>query len=168
MNFTITTLGESLADYLAPVLPDVQYNEDPAQQGVDCPCFFLQQRYAYTDRRRSTRGMFLQRIGLDLTYLEDYNLPDLQRRYLAAAEALDLEMGTIPYSDGETVGTVQLHTYERSWNIDLDALHYKFELQEIVIEPPAAEVKMQAIAEYNAEVIPNDGKQETADAANRV
>jgi hypothetical protein len=75
-------------------------------------------------------------------------------------------MGTIPYSDGETVGAVQLHTYERSWAIDLDALHYKFELQEVVFVPPADQIKMQTIADYNAEVIPNDGKQATADAAN--
>ena len=166
MNYTVTTIARSLANYLSPVLPGVTFYEDPNQQDSQMPAAFLQQRYSYLERR--TGGRWLRRIGLDLTYLEDYNLPDLQRRYLAAAEALDLAMGTIPYSDGETVGTVQLHTYERSWNIDLDALHYKFELQEVVIEPPADEVKMQAIAEYNAEVIPNDGKQETADAANRV
>lgn len=149
MNFTITTLGESLADYLAPVLPDVQYNEDPAQQGVDCPCFFLQQRYAYTDRRRSTRGMFLQRIGLDLTYLEDYNLPDLHQRYLAAAGALDTVMETIEYTDGD--GTALLRTYERQWTIDEDALHYKFELQ-VWVSLPEAAVKMQTM-DYDEEVV---------------
>ena len=149
MNFTITTLGESLADYLAPVLPDVQYNEDPAQQGVDCPCFFLQQRYAYTDRRRSTRGMFLQRIGLDLTYLEDYNLPDLHQRYLAAAGALDTVMETLEYTDGD--GTALLRTYERQWTIDEDALHYKFELQVWVFLPETA-VKMQTM-DYDEEVV---------------
>lgn len=149
MNFTITTLGESLADCLAPVLPDVQYNEDPAQQGVDCPCFFLQQRYAYTDRRRSTRGMFLQRIGLDLTYLEDYNLPDLHQRYLAAAGALDTVMETIEYTDGD--GTALLRTYERQWTIDEDALHYKFELQ-VWVSLPEAAVKMQTM-DYDEEVV---------------
>lgn len=149
MNFTITTLGESLADYLAPVLPDVQYNEDPAQQGVDCPCFFLQQRYAYTDRRRSTRGMFLQRIGLDLTYLEDYNLPDLHQRYLAAAGVLDTVMETIEYTDGD--GTALLRTYERQWTIDEDALHYKFELQ-VWVSLPETAVKMQTM-DYDEEVV---------------
>lgn len=34
MNFTLTALAESLAAYLAPVLPGVQMLEDPAQQGV--------------------------------------------------------------------------------------------------------------------------------------
>lgn len=149
MNFTITTLGESLADYLAPVLPDVQYNEDPAQQGVDCPCFFLQQRYAYTDRRRSTRGMFLQRIGLDLTYLEDYNLPDLHQRYLAAAGALDTVMETIEYTDG--TDAAQLRTYDRQWTIDEDALHYKFELQ-VWVSLPEPAVKMQTM-DYDEEVV---------------
>ena len=164
MNYTVTTIARSLANYLSPVLPGVTFYEDPNQQDSQMPAAFLQQRYSYLKRR--TGGRWLRRIGLDLTYLEDYNLPDLQQRYLAAAEALDLVMGTIPYSDGETVGTVQLHTYEREWSVDLDALHYKFELQEVVFVPAADQIKMQTIADYNAEVIPNDGKQATADAAN--
>ena len=44
MNFTITTLARSLAEYLAPFLPGVQMLEDPAQQGVEPPCMFIQQR----------------------------------------------------------------------------------------------------------------------------
>lgn len=38
MNFTITTLARSLAEYLAPILPGAQMLEDPAQQGVEPPC----------------------------------------------------------------------------------------------------------------------------------
>ena len=81
--FTITTVARSLADYLAPVLPGVTFYEDPNQQASVMPCAFLQQRCAYLVLR--TGGRWLRRIGLDLTYLEDYNLADLQRRYQQTA-----------------------------------------------------------------------------------
>ncbi len=127
MIFTVKTVARSLADYLAPYLPGVTLYEDPNQQGTRCPAMFLQQRYAHTEKRLD--GCYLRRIGLDLTYLEDYNLPDLQRRYLAAAEALDLVMDTFPYTDGGAEAGTLIRTYDREWTVDLDALHYKFELR---------------------------------------
>lgn len=133
MNFTITTLASSLAAYLSPSFPGVSFYEDPNQQGTKAPCLFLQQRYNYPKLRQD--GRRLLQIGLDLTYLVDYNLPNLQRLYLAAAETLDQLMETFPYSDGTTEGTTLLRTYDREWRIDLDALHYKFELKVWVTMP---------------------------------
>ena len=98
MTFTLSAVARSLAEALAPVLPGVAFYEDPNQQDSQMPCAFLQQRYAYMELRPGKR--WLRRIGLDLTYLEDYHRPDLQRRYQAAAEALDLVLETFPYSDG--------------------------------------------------------------------
>ena len=148
MNFTISTIASSLAAYLAPTMPGVAMYEDPNQQGTQPPCMFLQQRYSYTKLRQN--GRWLRQIGLDLTYLEDYNLPNMQQLYQAAAEALDLVMETFPYSDGTTEGTTLLRTYNREWRIDLDALHYKFELQVWVTLPETA-TPMQTM-DYNAEV----------------
>ena len=142
MNYTVTTIARSLANYLSPVLPGVTFYEDPNQQDSQMPAAFLQQRYSYLERR--TGGRWLRRIGLDLTYLEDYNRPDLQQRYQRAGETLDLLMETFPYSDGETAGTILLRAHEREWRIDLDALHYRFELLERVSIPEAV-VKMQAM-----------------------
>ena len=147
MNFTVSTIAKSLADYLAPTLPGVTMYEDPNQQGSEPPMMFLQQRYSYITRETGT-DWFLRRIGLDLTYLLDYNLPDMQRQYQQAAEALDLVMETFPYSDGAE--TTPLRTYEREWRIDLDALHYRFELRERV-KIPRPEVKMQKM-DYDEEV----------------
>lgn len=148
MNFTISTIASSLAAYLAPTMPGVTMYEDPNQQGTQPPCMFLQQRYSYTKLRQN--GRWLRQIGLDLTYLEDYNLPNMQQLYQAAAEALDLVMETFPYSDGTTEGTTLLRTYNREWRIDLDALHYKFELQ-VWVTLPETETPMQTM-DYNAEV----------------
>lgn len=97
MTFTISAVAKSLADYLAPYFPGVTFYEDPNQQDSRPPMLFLQQRYAYIQPRRQS-GYFLRRIGLELTYLLDYNLPNLQQLYQQAAESLDLAMETFPYS----------------------------------------------------------------------
>lgn len=148
MNFTISTIAQSLAAYLAPILPGVTMYEDPNQQGTEPPCMFLQQRYSNTKLRQN--GRFLRQIGLDLTYLEAYNLPNLQELYQQAAEALDQVMETFPYTDGTSEGTTLLRTYEREWRIDLDAMHYKFELQ-VWVELPQSENLMETMT-YNEEV----------------
>lgn len=116
MNFTISTIAKSLADYLTPLFPGVTFYEDPNQQDSKPPMMFLQQRYAHIEPRRNN-GYYLRRIGLDLTYLLDYNLPNMQQLYQQAAERLDLLMETFPYSDG--TDTTLLRTYDREWRIDL-------------------------------------------------
>lgn len=141
MNFTISTIAKSLADYLAPSFPGVAFYEDPNQQDSKPPMMFLQQRYAHIEPRRNN-GYYLRRIGLDLTYLVDYNLPDLQQQYQRAAEQLDLRMETVPYSDGTDAAL--LRTYDREWRIDLDALHYKFELR-VWVTIPEDGVKMETM-----------------------
>ena len=141
MNFTLETVARSLADYLAETLPGCTWYEDPNQQDSRMPCAFLQQRYANTVLQ--TGGRWLRTIGLDLTYLEDYNLPDLQRRYQSAAEALDLVMEAFPYQDGAG-NTTLLRTYDRDWRIDLDAMHYKFELK-VLVSLPEQDPKMRQL-----------------------
>lgn len=157
MTFTVSTIAKSLADYLAPVLPGVAMYEDPNQQGSQPPCMFLQTRY--NRLHLETGGYWLRTLGLDLTYLLDYNLPDLQQRYQAAAEALDLVMETFPYSDKQAGEHVLVRTHDRNWRIDLDALHYQFEVRERVSIPEAA-VKMQTM-DLNEEVKHDEQTQNT-------
>ena len=116
MNLTVSTISKSLADYLAPILPGVAMYEDPNQQGSQPPCMFLQVRYGRLTKEMS--GFWVRRLGLDLVYLLDYNLP-----------------GAEP---------VLLRTYDREWNIDLNELHYKFELRERV-NTPEQFAKMQTM-----------------------
>lgn len=148
MNLTVTTIAKSLAGYLAPHFPGVTFYEDPNQQGSQPPMMFLQTR---TNRLLLETGGFWRRIlGVDLIYLLEYNLPDLQRRYQAAGETLDLLMEAFPYSDGTPDGTVLLRTHDREWNIDLDELHYRFEVRERVALPQE-HVKMETM-DYEPEV----------------
>lgn len=148
MNFTISTIAQSLADYLATSFPGVTFYENPNQQGTQTPCMFLQQRYSYIKVKTSNR--FLRQIGLDLTYLVDYNLPNMQQIYQQAAESLDQVMDTFPYTDGTTEETALLRTYNREWRIDLDAMHYKFELQ-VWVDVPITEVPMETM-DYSEDV----------------
>ena len=148
MNLTVSTISKSLADYLAPVFPGVTFYEDPNQQDSRPPMMFLQTR---TNRLTlETGGYWLRTLGVDLVYLLEYNLPNLQQLYQAAGEQLDLLMETLPYSDGTTEGTVLLRAYEREWNIDLDELHYRFEIRERV-SVPETYPKMQTM-DYDEEV----------------
>lgn len=146
MNFTVSTIAASLAAYLSPLFPGVTFYENPNQQGTNPPCMFLQQRYSYMKRRIS--GQWLRTIGLDLTYLEDYNLPNMQQLYQAAAETLEIALDSFPYSDGTSTTTVL--TYDRDSRIDLDAMHYKFEVR-VIVELPETETPMQTMT-YNEEV----------------
>lgn len=127
MTFTLTTLARSLANYLSPTLPGFTFYEDPNQQHLDPPCAFLQTRYGRWEQE--VGGYWIRTLGLDLTCLEDYNLPDLQQRYQRTAEALDEVMALFPYSDGSDKSPVLLRAHDRDWRIDLDVLHYKFELR---------------------------------------
>lgn len=148
MNFTVSTISKSLADYLATSFPGVTFYEDPNQQGSKPPMMFLQTR---TNRLTLETGGYWRRImGIDLVYLLEYNLPNLQQLYQTAGEQLDLLMETFPYSDGTTEGTVLLRTYDREWNIDLDELHYRFEIRERV-SIPQEYAKMQTM-DYNEDM----------------
>lgn len=147
MNFTISTIASSLAAYLEPLFPGITFYENPNQQGTQAPCMFLQQRYSYI--KVKTAGRFLRQIGLDLTYLVDYNLPNMQELYQAAAEQLDMVMETFPYSDGSDDETALLRTYDREWRIDLDAMHYKFELQ-VWVNVPEKITPMESIGYQEA------------------
>ena len=130
MTFTIKTLANSIATHLVELFPDVTFYEDPNQQGTQCPACFIQLMNSEVKLQR--QGWLLRTLRLDLTYLEDYNLPDLQRRYQEASEVLDLNFETFLYSDGKE--EAMLRTYNRQAVIDLDALHYKFDLQ-LWLEP---------------------------------
>lgn len=124
MIFSLDYISKSLANYLAPYFPGLTFYSDPVQQALNCPCAFLQVKNTNVSRRIHNR--IYREIYLDLTYLEDYNLVDLQQRYRKAAGILDGCMDSFPLSDGEN--SITLLAYNRQWRIDLDALHYNFVL----------------------------------------
>lgn len=149
MTFTMPALSRSLADYLAPSLPDVSFYADPNQQGTASRALFLRQTNARITKQ--VGGRFLRRLGLDLVYLEQLNSVDAETRLQAAADVLDQRLETFPYSSGEEKA-VLLRTYERNWEISDSTLHYKFDLQLwLTYEEDAA--LMMSIQELNMEVV---------------
>ena len=146
MTFATANLAASLAAYLAPYFPGVTFYPGPNQQGTEPPCMFLQQRYNYPDLQQDGRRRL--RIGLDLAYLLDYNLPHMQLQYQEAADTLNVVMETFQYSDG--ADTALLRTYDKEARIDLDALHYKFEVR-VWVSLPETPVMMQTM-DYTEDV----------------
>lgn len=147
MNFTASTIAQSLSDYLAPALPGVAFYQGPIPQDAQPPCVFLQQSAARV--RPGQGGRQLRQFSLDLAYMLDPALPDLQRLYQQAAETLDEVMETFPYTDGQS--TTLLHTYDREWEIDQNVMHYRFGLQVWVARPQTV-VTMETM-DYIPEVI---------------
>lgn len=146
MTFATANLAASLAAYLAPYFPGVTFYTGPNQQGTLPPCMFLQERYSYPELQQDGRRRI--RVGLDLAYLLDYNLPNMQLQYQEAADTLNVVMETFPYSDG--TDTALLRTYDKESRIDLDALHYKFEVR-VWVSLPETPVMMQTM-DYTEDV----------------
>lgn len=147
MTYTNETLAKSLAAHLAPLFPGVTFYEDPTQQSISLPSMYLQVRSSKISL--SVNDRYLRTIALDLVYLEDFNLPNLQQKYSKAGETLDYNMETFNYTDG--TDTAKLRTYERNARIDLDACHYYFELR-LWVRPVKTGTPMQTMT-YQEEIL---------------
>jgi hypothetical protein len=148
MNYAVDKFAKSLAAYLSDLIPGITFYEDPRQQKTKLPAMFLQ--LMSSDIKPLVGGRLRLTLRFDLTCLEDYNLPDLQMRYQATSQVLDLTMETFPYSDGEEEGL--LRTYNRQAQIDLDALHYKFDLQLTLTKEEARDLINSILLRFRVEV----------------
>ena len=151
LEFTHETLAQSLAGYLAPVLPESTFYQDPTQQHTKTPCLFVQQRSCTIVPMQGGRER--HNLGMELTYLEQGNQTDQFRRYEAVAHRLDEVMDLIPYTNqqGETA---LLRTFQRSWELDKEGLHYRFSLA-VMVQKPEQTVKMGKM-HYQEEVEPGE------------
>lgn len=149
MIFTMRDLTRSMAGYLAPDLPGVNFYDNPNQQGTKLPAMFLQRTRAKIAMKMG--GRFLRQLGLDLVCLVDYDQVDMDDQYTRIADTLDERMETFPYSGGEDGKSILLRTYERNWNIQDDALHYKFDLK-LWVSHSEDDVLMRSIQAYHEEV----------------
>lgn len=148
MTFTMQALTRSLADYLAPALPGFTFYDNPNQQGTKTPAVFLQRTRAKITKRLG--GRFLRQLGLDLVCLVEYDLPDMEDQYTAAADVLDELLDTFPYRGGEDESAL-LRTCERNWYIQDNALHYKFDLK-LWVSRGEDDALMRSIQSYTEEV----------------
>ena len=108
-----------------PAVPGADVLPGPGAAGLKMPLrLFAAEKLQ--DLGRLGRRQYRE-IQLDLTYLVDYNLPNMQQLYQQAAAILDENLNSFPYV-GDGTGEAVFLTYDRQWRIDLDALHYNFAL----------------------------------------
>ena len=155
MIYTLTQISKSLASYLAPYFEDVTFYEDPIVQVENLPVMFLQTRSASIEK--GTAGYYIWTLRLDLVYLLPMNGPELQRQYETAAEILDIVMDHFPYIAPDE-STAIVHAENRNWTIDLNELHYKFDIQTRVSKQDIGTL-MQSLAQ---DVEVKDGQEKRA------
>lgn len=152
MNYTIQNILSSVAKYLRKTFQDE--NEKPLYPvytsptaNTAFPCFFvfpMNPTFSDVIDDRSIRD-----IPLDIVFVQQRNIPDANDQLYSIAETIEETIDLLPYTDGED--TVPLHTYDRSWSIEDQELHYKITLRQRV-SLPRSETLMQTMEDANVEV----------------
>jgi hypothetical protein len=125
-KISIPAINGALADVLAKLLPGVTVRDNPSQQNAALPSVHIIYM-PHSGIRKQVGGRHIRKLFADLVYLDDFNLTDLFNRYTKVAEILDANLETFPVTqDGVTFF---LRTHERTWAVELSALHYKFHLE---------------------------------------
>lgn len=128
-EITLAALNLAIAGAVKEALPEVTVYDNPNQQGSDLPCVVINYRNSSAvDKQIGNR--FLRTVKYDLVYLEEYNLPDLNDRFLRAADALDERMELFSFP-----GANPIRTLNRNWFVELAALHYQFDVKARVSLP---------------------------------
>ena len=78
----------------------------------------------------------------------------MQQLYQAAVDTLNVVMETFTYSDGTDM--TLLRTYDKEPRIDLDGMHYKFEVR-VWASLPETPVYMQTM-DYSEDVLNGQGQ----------
>lgn len=129
MTYTLSGVNQAIAAAVKGALPEVTVYDNPNQQNTVLPAAFLTYRGEQgMDDQIGNRWM--QKLRFDLCYQVEYNLPDLLDQYRTAAEFLDYAMDSVLYA-----GNTPLRIENRSWFVELDALHYQFDIPIRLMKP---------------------------------
>lgn len=143
-DFTVQAVIAALAAKLGELFPGVMVYSNPNQQGTILPAFFI--TLMPTNTKKQVGNRWMREIGVDLVYNVELDLPDLNDRYLEAAERLDEAMELLRYQDG-----FPLRTTQRKWFVELDSLHYQCKVTARA-SLPVKQNPMQAIEGITEEV----------------
>lgn len=145
VNYTILGVIQSIAYYLKEQFPDVNVYNNPTQQLVNLPCWFIN-LVPYSGTVKELSNRYVRTFNFDLVYREQYNESNLYDNYLNVADKID-EMLFINYkADGENY---PIRTYDRNITVGLDALHYKFRIMVRVSKEEAEAPLMEIIEDLN-------------------
>lgn len=135
MNFTLENLLQSIGNKLKEIYPDTPVYTNPNQQGTKTPCFFIFFMPMEMEPRVGRR--MLRKIGIDVVYITERNIPDAYDIMNLVGDMLDFELEFIPYADpyadGEEI--YKLRTFDREWKMDDGELHYQFYVKPVVSTP---------------------------------
>lgn len=119
-------INEALAGMLQKYFPQCDVYDNPNQQNTKLPAWFIQY-VPDSSITKEINNRYIRTFEIDLVYLVEYNVPDLYDQYREAAETLDEVMGMFQYIYENNAFFI--HTFNRNWRIDLDALHYRLKLK---------------------------------------
>lgn len=149
---TIKGVQQSLAHFIKTEIGDQHIYTNPNQQGTKTPAWFIL-FIPLSGIRRPTVSHIMRKLQVDLVCESDYNLTDVYDIYYERVEKLDdrLHLLTYNYTDLETgqPGSVRIRAYDKEWNVNRQALHYKFRLDLLASKLPEDTVKMRIIEELN-------------------
>ncbi|WP_312637029.1 DUF6838 family protein [Oscillibacter sp.] len=131
MNYTLADVNQAIADAVASVIPGVTIYDNPNQQDTALPAVFINYR-GEQPTRQGIDNRWTQTLKFDLCYLVEYNLPNMNDLYRAAADSLAYALTELQYAGG-----VKLSTRNHSWHVELDALHYQFDVPVRLMKPYA-------------------------------
>ena len=130
MNYTLSDVNQAIADAVVSAIPGVTVYDNPNQQDTKLPAVFINYR-GEQPTKRGIDNRWTQTLKFDLSYTVDYNLPNMNDLYRAAAELLADALTELQYADG-----VKLRTLNHSWHIESgDALHYQFDVPVRMMKP---------------------------------
>jgi hypothetical protein len=142
----ISSISNALADVLAEHFPDSTIYDNPNQQGTELPAWFINYIPGSTIKK-AIDNRYWRNLHIDLVYLVEYDLPDLYDQYRAAAEILDEVLETFKYTkDGQDY---LIRTYDRTWKMDLSAMHYELRLDLRVSKETIKDPFMQRVDDLN-------------------
>lgn len=129
MNYTLSDVNQAIADAVVSAIPGVTVYDNPNQQDTKLPAAFINYR-GEQPTKRGIDNRWTQTLKFDLCYLVDYNLPNMNDLYREAADSLADSLTELRYADGITFPTLK-----HSWHIELDGLHYQFDVPVRMMKP---------------------------------
>ena len=114
---------------IAAILRDIDSNaeifDNPTQQGTPYPAWYIVHRQP-VERQRECGNRYMLVYGIDIWYMLQQNITRMYDQYTQVAERLQDVMEYLPIYGHPGV---LIHTYENSWNLELNAMKYSITLR---------------------------------------
>lgn len=131
----------SIAAVLRDIDPNAEIFDNPTQQGTPYPAWYIVHRQP-VERQRECGNRYMLVYGIDIWYMLQQNITRMYDQYTQVAERLQDVMEYLPIYGHPGV---LIHTYENSWNLELNAMKYSITLRLRCSRNTVPEPKMQVI-----------------------